>query len=176
MAATPAIMIGLAAASAAAGIATTVISGQQQAKQARQEQQTLNTNAQIEERNAYAEREQQQSADAQNFEANNQKLGQMRALYGASGIMINTGSPMDVLQGNAQQMGYQTAWNDYGEDLKQEGYSEQAQNLQAQANAEGQQAKYDTGAGMGLGIAGSIIGSASSFAGSPTGSSILSKL
>lgn len=169
----PAIAIGLSAASAAAGVAGTVMSAQAQSQQAKQAAATANYNAQITQRNAYAERLQQQSQDEQQFAENNQRLGQIRALYGASGIDAS-GSVLDVLQGNATQMAYQTRQGDYAEQLRQMGYTSEAQNYQDQAAADRQQASNATGLGMGLGIASSTLGAASSFFGTDTGKSYLS--
>lgn len=167
-----AVAIGLSAASAAAGVAGTVMSAQAQSQQAKQAAATANYNAQITQRNAYAERLQQQSQDEQQFAENNQRLGQIRALYGASGIDAS-GSVLDVLQGNANQMAYQTRQGDYAEQLRQMGYTSEAQNYEQQAAADRQQASNATGLGMGLGIASSLFGAASSFAGSDTGKSFL---
>lgn len=167
------VMIGLAAASAAAGVGSTVLGAQAQSQQAKQAAATANYNAQITQRNAYAEQLQQQSQDEQQFAENNQRLGQIRALYGASGIDAS-GSVLDVLQGNANQMAYQTRQGDYAEQLRQMGYTSEAQNYEQQAAADRQQASNATGLGMGLGIASSLFGSASSFFGTDTGKSYLS--
>lgn len=159
-----AVAIGLSAASAAAGVAGTVVSGINQSQQAKQQQATLNYNADVERNNAFAERQQQQQQDEQTFAENNQRLGQIRALYGASGIEAS-GSPLDVLQGNAGQMAYQTREGDYTEQLRQMGYSSEVAGTQAQAAAAGRQASYDSGLGMAMGVTGSVLQGLSSVAG-----------
>ena len=159
-----AVAIGLSAASAAAGVAGTVVSGINQSQQARQQQATANYNAQVEQQQALAERQQHESQDEQQFAANNQKLGQIRALYGASGIEAS-GSPLDVLQGNASQMAYQTSEGDYTEQLRQMGYTSEAQGQEAQASAYGRQASYDSGLGMAMSVTGSVLQGLSSVAG-----------
>lgn len=168
MVATSAVMIGLAAASAAAGVATTVVSASNAAAQQKQAAATADYNAQVEQRNAFAERTQQQAQDEQTMAENNQRLGAIRALYGASGVDA-TGTPLDVLQGNANQMAYQTKMGDYTEQLRQMGYQSEAQGLEAQADADRQQARNATGLSMGLGIGSSLIGGAASYYGMSSG-------
>lgn len=170
-----AVAIGLSAASAAAGVASTVVSARNTAAQQKQAAATADYNAQIEQRNAFAERTQQQAQDEQTMAENNQRLGSIRALYGASGIDA-TGSPLDVLQGNASQMAYQNKMGDYTEQLRQMGYQSEAQGLGAQAAADRQQASNATGLSMGMGIGSSIIGGASSFSGTDTGKALLNSL
>lgn len=175
MVATSAVMIGLAAASAAAGAATTVVSARNASAQQKQAAATADYNAQIEQRNAFAERQEQQSQDEQTMAENNQRLGAIRALYGASGVDA-TGTPLDVLQGNANQMAYQTKMGDYTEQLKQMGYQSEAQGLQSEADADRRQAANATGASMALGVGSSVLGAANSFAGTDTGKALLKSI
>ena len=168
-----AVAIGLSAASAAAGVAGTVVSGINQAQQAKQQQATLNYNAEVERNNAFAEKQQQQQQDDQTFAENNQRLGQIRAMYGASGVDAS-GSVLDVLQGNAGQMAYQTREGDYTEQLRQMGYSDEVAVTRAQAAAYGHQARYDTGLGMAMGVTGGVLQGAAGVAGAAQSNGLFS--
>lgn len=166
-----AVMIGLSVASAAAGAVSAVSSANAQSTQAKQAAINANYQAQVTAKNASAEQAQQQAQADQQEQENNARLGSIRALYGASGVDAS-GSVMDVLSGNAQQMAYQQNWQNYDETLRQQGYSEEEAGDEAQASADMQQARNAQTAGY-MGVGTSILSSASSFAGSKTGQSLL---
>lgn len=166
--------MALSAVSTAATTAGGIISAQQNAAQAKQAAATADYNAQVQQRNALAEKNQQDAQDQQQMFANNQQLGQMRALYGASGIDPSAGTPLDVLQDQSQQMAYQTAQNDYAERIRQLGYGSEVQGLQQQASAYRQQAKNSTGVGMYLGAGASLAGGLAGALGSAGAKSSLS--
>lgn len=86
---------------AAAGTAVTVIGQQQQAKA---QSAMMNYNARLREQEAADAQRDATERAAQQREANRRFIGAQRARGGASGVIQDTGSPLEVLADNAQNL------------------------------------------------------------------------
>ncbi|MGC9196340.1 MAG: hypothetical protein ACP5IL_12935 [Syntrophobacteraceae bacterium] len=150
MAFAPAISAGIAAVSAAAGIAGTVMQGEASAQSANYQAAVASNNQKIAQQNQQMALEQGAIAQEQAKEKEGAQIAQERAAYGAMGVDPNSGSPLSVREStselgqlNANTIKYNShvqAWNDVN----------QAGAYGAQSSLYGSQAGWDT--------AGSVIG------------------
>ncbi len=101
MAGFTATMLAIGAAAAVAGAAVTVIGQQQQAKS---QSAMLNYNARLREQQASEAQRDAKIRANQQREANRRFIGATRAKGGTTGVVQSTGSPLEVLADNAQQL------------------------------------------------------------------------
>lgn len=155
-----AVPVALVAAAALASVGTAAYAGVSAANQAKAEANQADANQTIANQRQAALAQQQQQADDQAYAENNQRLGQIRALYGASGV-DPTGSVLDVLQGNATQEAFSTRESDYAENLDRVATADQSSQFGTQAANARSEAASDLTTGMVINVGSAALGGAS---------------
>ena len=151
----------------AVGAAMSAAAAMQQAKAASD---AADRNAEIAGQNATIARQQGVAAVDAQARAQRQQLGKMQANYGASGVDVGAGSPLDVLSDSASQATLDNLTTKYNYDLRARGYqNDQYADVAAADNAIKQGQMNATSAlikGAGS-MYGASSGGASSGAGTP---------
>ena len=104
-----------------------VVSAVGAVRTAQAQQNTLNYQAEVARQNALGAAQQGNAAAALQGRQNEQRLGAMRAAYGASGVTSDSGSAVDVLTSSASNMTLDNLTTQYNYKLKGLGYQDQAQ-------------------------------------------------
>lgn len=134
-----------------------------QAAQANYQAQVAKNNQTIAYQNREAAAQQAQQQAAQVSLANANRIGEIRAAYGAGNIDPNTGSAKDVQVGQREVGELSTANTIYQGQLQQYGYASQATGYAAQAGLETAIAQQAPTAGL-ISAGGSLLQGASNFA------------
>lgn len=111
---------------AALAIVSTVVSALGAISQANAASDAADYNAQIATQNAQIAQQQGQAAAAAQDKAARQKIGLMVANYGASGIDVGSGSPLDILRDSASTAKLDNLTTLYNYQLKSQGYTNTA--------------------------------------------------
>lgn len=102
--------------------------------QANSQSNAASYNAKVAAQNAEIARQQGEAAAQAQDRAARQRLGQMTAAYGASGVDMGSGSPLDVLQDSARTAALDNLTTRYNYNLRATGYSNQSTLLENQAS------------------------------------------
>ena len=135
---------------AALAIVSTVVSALGAISQANAASDAADYNASVASQNAAIAQQQGQVAAAAQDKAARQKIGLMVANYGASGVDVGSGSPLDVLRESASTAKLDNLTTLYNYQLKSQGYSNTAALDSAQSD-NATTAGYLSAAGTALG-------------------------
>lgn len=158
------VLLGVSVAATLAGGAVSAMGAQQQAEASaasnRYQSQVAANNALIAQQNAQYAREAGQAAAYQNQYKIRRAIGEQKAQQGASGIDVNSGSPLDVRVSTAELGELDTLTLLNNAEREAYGYESQATNFMAQSRLDLMEADNDRTAGK-FGVAKSLIGAAS---------------
>lgn len=158
-------LLGVSLVTTAIGAGVSAMGAQQQAEASaasnRYQAQVAANNALIAEQNARYAREAGQSQAYQNQYKIRQAVGAQKAQQGASGIDVNSGSPLDVRVSTAELGELDTLTILNNAEREAYGYESQSVNFKAESGLRLMEADNDRAAGR-LGVAKSLIGGAQS--------------
>jgi hypothetical protein len=116
----------MAAVAAGAAVVGAAVSAYSAIKQGQSAQAAGNYNAQVAQNNAISATQQGSAAEAQSRLQSRAQIGLEQANFGASGVDMSSGSPLDVLRGSAAQGELDAQQTKYSYQMKALGYSTDA--------------------------------------------------